>query len=96
MFWVLKKNRLNETVLLEHPKHTVKPVLNGHSKRRPEIGFQDCLLLNAGQKYCRMLQREHSAIFLTCIKLPYTIKIFVLSFLSVCLRQGLLYVKTDW
>ena len=34
---------------------TVKPVLSGHSKRRPKIGFQDRLLLNAGQKYCRML-----------------------------------------
>ena len=35
--------------------------------------------LNAGQKFCRMLQREHSAIFLTFIKLPFVIKIFVLS-----------------
>ena len=36
--------------------HTVKPVLSGHSKRRQKIGFQDPLLLNAGQKYCRMLR----------------------------------------
>ena len=35
--------------------------------------------LNAGQKYCRMLQREHSAIFLTFIKLPFVIKTFALS-----------------
>ena len=35
--------------------------------------------LNAGQKYCRMLQGEHSAILLTFIKLPFVIKIFVLS-----------------
>ena len=35
---------------------TVKHVLSGHSKRRPKIGFQDRLSLNAGQKYCRMLQ----------------------------------------
>ena len=39
---------------------TVKPVLSGHSKRRPNIGFQDQLSLNAGQKYCRILQGEHS------------------------------------
>ena len=32
-----------------------------------------------GQKYCRMLQGEHSAILLTFIKLPFVIKIFVLS-----------------
>ena len=38
-----------------------------------------------------MLQGEHSAILLTFIKLPSVIKIFVLSFLSDCLRQVLLY-----
>ena len=47
--------------------------------KRPEIGFQDQLLLNAGQKYCRMLPLEHSAILLTFVKLPFDIKIFVLS-----------------
>ena len=41
--------------------------------------FQDQSSLNAGQKYCRMLQGEHSAILLTLIKLPFVIKIFVLS-----------------
>ena len=58
---------------------TVKPVLSGHSKRRPKIGFEDRLLLNTGQRYCRMLQGEHSAILLTIIKLPFVIKTFVLS-----------------
>ena len=36
-------------------------------------GFQDQLLLNAGQKYCRMLQGEHSAILSTFI-MPPTLK----------------------
>ena len=44
-----------------------------------KIGFQDQLSLNAGQKYCRMLQWEHSAILLTFIKLPFAIKLFFLS-----------------
>ena len=47
--------------------------------KRQKIGFQDQLLLNAGQKYCRMLQGEHFAILSTFIKLPFVIKIFVLS-----------------
>ena len=47
--------------------------------KRPKICFQGQLSLNAGQKYCRMLQGEHSAILLTFIKLPFVIKIFVLS-----------------
>ena len=41
---------------------TVKPVHNNHSQKRSKIGFQDLLSHNAGQKYCRMLQGEHSAI----------------------------------
>ena len=67
---------------------TVKPVLSDHSKRRPKIGFQDGLLLNAGQKYCRMLPLEHSAILLTFIKLPFVIKIFFLSFFEWLLKTG--------
>ena len=50
---------------------------------RPKIGFQDQLSLNAGQKYSRMrIALEHSAIFLTFIKLPFVINIFVLYILS--------------
>ena len=47
--------------------------------KRPKNSFQDQLSLNAGQKYCRMLQREHSAICSTFIKLPVVIKTIVLS-----------------
>ena len=68
--------------------HTVKPVSSGHSKRRPKIGFQDRLPLNAGQKYCRMLQAEHSAILSTFIKLLFVIKIFVLSSFELPLKTG--------
>ena len=39
-----------------------KTCLKQPLKRTPKIGFQYRLSLNAGQKYCRMLQREHSAI----------------------------------
>ena len=52
--------------------------LSGHSKRA-KIGFHDQLLLNAGQKYCRMLKGEHFAILLPFIKLPFVIQILVLS-----------------
>ena len=44
-----------------------KTCLKWPLSKRPKIGFQDQLLLNAGQKYCRM---EHSAILSTSIKLP--------------------------
>ena len=61
------------------PMKTVKIGVKWPLSNRPRIPFQDQLLLNADQKYCRMLQGEHSAILLTFIKLPFAIKIFVLS-----------------
>ena len=59
-----------------------------------KIGFQDQLSLNAGQKYCKMLQGEHSAILLTFIQLPFVIKTFVMSILSGRFTQVLLYFST--
>ena len=59
-------------------------------KTTKQCFFQYRVSLNAGQKYCRMLQEEHSAILSTFIKLPSVIKIFVLSILNGRLRQVLL------
>ena len=56
-----------------------KTCLKQSLKIKTKIGFQDRLSLNAGQKYCIMLQGEHSAILSTFINLPFVIKIFVLS-----------------
>ena len=57
---------------------TVKPVLSGHFKRRPKLFFVDQLLLNG----------EHSVILLTFNKLPFVIKIFVLSIFEWPLKTG--------
>ena len=57
-------------------------------KRRPKIGFQDQLLLNAGQKYCRMLQGEYSA----SLSYPLSLRHLFSLFLSGSLRQVLLYL----
>ena len=55
-----------------------KTCVNGHSEKTKK-GFQDRLSLNAGEKYCRMLQRGHSAILSTFIKLQVVIKTSLLS-----------------
>ena len=76
------------------------PLKIGYSKtfvkqplsKRQKIDFQDQLSLNASQKYCRMLQGEHSAILSTFIQLQFVIKIFGLSFLSGHFTQVLLYI----
>ena len=73
--------------------YTVKPVLSSHSKRRQKIGFQDRLSLNAGQKYCRMLQGEHSAILSTFIRLPFVIKIVVSSIFEWPLKTGFTVIE---
>ena len=62
--------------------------LKGPLSKRPKIGFQYKLSPNAGQKYCRMLQGEHSAILSTFIKLPFVIKIFVLTTFEWPLKTG--------
>ena len=60
---------------------TVKPVLSGHSKRRPKIVFLDRLSLNAGQKFFRPSLSYHLSLrSLFCL------------FLSGRLRQVLLYL----
>ena len=70
-----KKTLANRLFTMQYSKTCVKRPLS----KRPKIGFQDQLLLNAGQKYCRMLQGKHSAILLIFNKLPFVIEIFVLS-----------------
>ena len=65
------------------------------SKRQIIAGSQDQLPLIAGQKYCRILPLEHSAILLTFIKLPFVIKIYVLSIFECPLKTGLLYMFHD-
>ena len=65
-----------------------KTCLKRPLKKRPKIGFSDLSLLNAGQKNCRMLQWEHSAILLTFIKLPFVIKICVVSIFEWPLKTG--------
>ena len=75
--WLIANNSIYEPAhqYLSYSKTCVKRPLS----KRPKIGFEDQLSLNAGQKYCRMLPLEHSALLSTFIKLSFVIKIFVLS-----------------
>ena len=73
-----------------------KTCLKQSPKRWPKIGFQDWLSLNAGQKYCRMLQGEHSAILSTFIKLPFVIKTVVISIFEWLLKRGFTVLQFLW
>ena len=49
----------------------------------PKLAFTtNYFLMQVKSMYCRRLQWKHSAILASFIKLPFVIKIFVLSFLS--------------
>ena len=63
--------------------------------KRPKIGFQDQLWLNAGRKYYRMLQGEHSAILSTCIELPHGFKTFILSIFEWPFKTGFTVFKIN-
>ena len=69
--------------------YTVKPCVKQPLSKRPKNCFQYQLKLNAGQKYCRILQLEHSAILSTFIKLRIVMKIFVLSIFEWLFNTGL-------
>ena len=74
--------------------NTVKPVLSGHSKRRPNIVYSDQFLLNAGQKYCRMLQESILQYFQPSLSYHLSFRTLLCLFLSGRLRHVLLYQAT--
>ena len=67
---------------------TVKPVLGGHSKRRPKLVFKTDYLLMQVKSIAECSKKEHSAILSTFIKLPFVFKIFVLSNFEWLLKTG--------
>ena len=84
-------------VLSEHFLHFLVIFIHIHlqynlsstaTQKNTKIGFQYRLSLNAGHKYCRLLQGEHSAILLIFIKLPFCIKTFVLYVFEWPLKTG--------
>ena len=66
-----------------------KACLKWPLKITPKLGFQNRLSLSAGRKYCRVLPLEHSAILLTCTKLPFSIKTLVMFIFKWPLKTGL-------
>ena len=60
-------------------------------KKKTKIGFQDRLSLNAGQKYCRMLQESILQYFQPSLSYHLSLRPLFCLFLSGRLRQILLY-----
>ena len=67
-----------------------KTCLKQPLSKRPKMGFQDQLLLNAGQKYCRMQY------FRPALSYHMPLRPLFCLFLSGHLRQVLLYITTTY
>ena len=78
--------RVTDQVRLNYSKTCLKRPL----KKETNIGFQERLSLNAGQKYCRMLQESILQFFLTSSSYYLSLKPLFCLFLSGHLRQVLL------
>ena len=96
---LLAKLHINtvKPVLSGQSKRTPKLVFNTNYrlmqvKEHKKLVFNTQLSLNAGQKYCRMLQGEHSAILSTSISYLFPLRPLFCLFLCGCLRQVLLYL----
>ena len=72
--------------------YTVNSVLRGHSKKRSKIDSQDWLLLNAGRKYCRMLQKSILQYFRPALSHNLSLRSLFCLYLSDRFRQVILYV----
>ena len=68
-------------------------ILSKTCRKRP-LQKEDQLSLNAGQKYCRMLLGAFCKILSTFIKLPFVIKIFILSSFEWLLKTGFTVLTT--
>ena len=69
----------NQCLLSTCSKTCVKRSL---SKWQKKNGFQDRFSLNAGQKYCKMLQMEHFAIQLTSLSYQFSLRPLFCLFMS--------------
>ena len=72
------------------PDRSISFSLYLHCKKKTQIGFQDQLSLNAGQKYCRMLQGKHSAILQPSLSYHLSLRSLFCLFLSGRFTQVLL------
>ena len=78
----------NIVIFMQYSKTCLKRPLKTKSK----FGFQYRLSLNAGQKYCRMLQESILHYFRPSLSYHLSLRNLFCLFLSGCLRRVLLYL----
>ena len=74
---------------------TVKPVLNGHSQKYQKLVFKTNYPLMQVKSIAECSKGAFSAIFSTFIKLPFVIKIFVLSIFEWPFYTGFTIVPSN-
>ena len=80
--------------------HTSAQSVKQPFSKRPRIGFQDQLLLNASQKYCRILQGEHWSIlqyFWPSLSYHLSFLLYIVMILAVGpVMAAILYIRMEW
>ena len=84
LHYLLRQKRSSEIEIQYYSKTCLKRLL----KKKTKISFQDRLSLNAGQKYCRMLQDSILQYFRSALSYHLVFKICVLSFFECPLKTG--------
>ena len=75
--------------------YTLKPVLSSHLKEDQKLVFKDYRLMQV-KCIAECSPREHSAILLAFIKLPFVFKTFVLSIFEWLLKTGFTVSLRCW
>ena len=81
-------------LLLIHCYIYSKTCLKRPLKKKTKNDFQDRLLLNAGQKYCRMLEESILPYFRPSLSYHLSLRSLFCPFLNGRLRQVLLYLTS--
>ena len=77
----------------EYMMQVQKTCIKRPLKKKTEIGFQNRLWLNGGQKDCRMLQKSILQYVRPALSYHLSLRLLFCLFLSGRLRQVLLYLK---
>ena len=93
LFWELKREFKLIMVLKLSMLESLDVLLQSGRSKRPKIGFQNRLWLNANQKYCRMLQESILQYFLPSLSYHLSLRSLFCLFLSGRFRQVFIVLR---
>ena len=93
LFWELKREFKLIMVFKLSMLESLDVLLHSGCSKRPKIGFQNRLSLNANQKYCRMLQESILQYFRPSLSYHLSLRSLFCLFLSGRFRQVFIVLR---